>query len=155
MRTVEDASRASWSFSERSCWPLVSMPSDLAKAVIEPSTSTTAEPVRTASLARWISTSRGFSPNGRPSFDEFAGPGVDGRAGLDAEHRAALPAVPFADLVAGIAVGDAALALHRVEEVDPLGGFAADGDGGVEQLLLLAGEDEVLGPLGSCAAQSR
>ena len=67
MRTVAAASRASWSFNARNCWPLVSSPSDRAKAVIDSSTSTTGLPVRTASVARWMSTNRGFSPYGRPS----------------------------------------------------------------------------------------
>ena len=41
MRTVAAARRASWSFRDLSCWPLVSSPSDRAKAVMESSTSTT------------------------------------------------------------------------------------------------------------------
>ncbi|QDU21879.1 hypothetical protein ETAA1_38520 [Urbifossiella limnaea] len=62
MRTVAAASRASWSFKCRRLGPLVSSPRERANAVIDPSTSTTGFFVRTASLARWISTSRGFSP---------------------------------------------------------------------------------------------
>ena len=61
---------------------------------------------------------------------------------------AALLAVPFAHAVAGVVVGDAALALDGVQEVDPVGRLGPDGGGGLDQLLLLAGQGEVLGRLG-------
>jgi hypothetical protein len=57
-----------------------------------------------------MSTRRGFSPKGRPSFTD-AGAWVDGGAGLDAQHGVALLSVPFPDLIAGILVGDVALTL--------------------------------------------
>ena len=80
---------------------------------------------------------------GQAEPDELAGGGVDGGAGLDAQHRAALLAVPLADAVAGVVVGDAALALHRVQEVDALGALGLDQRRRRHQLLLLAGQGEV------------
>ena len=68
---------------------------------------------------------------------------VDGGSGLDAHDRAALLAVPFAHLVPGVAVRDAALALDRVQEIDPIGALGPNEGGGPDQLLLLAGEREM------------
>src|SRR5262249_48777833 len=85
---------------------------------------------------------------GQPDLDEFAGPRVDGRPCLDPQDGVALPAVPLAYRVAGIAVGDAALALDGVQEVDPLGRRGPDGSRGFDQLFLLAGEGHTLALLG-------
>ncbi len=61
----------------------------------------------------------------------------------------ALPcAVPFEDALAGVLVGDAALALDGVQEVDAVGRRGADRRRGVEQPLLVVGKrqpGEILG----------
>ena len=59
-------------------------------------------------------------------------------------RREVLPllAVPFADIVAGVPVRDAALALDGVQEIDPVGRRLADRQRGFQQLFLPAGEGE-------------
>ena len=75
--------------------------------------------------------------------------------GLDAQHGAALLAVPFAHRLAGIAVRDAALALDRVQEIDPIGPLGPDEGGGLDQPLLLAGQREMFRRFGMLRAVGR
>ncbi len=89
-----------------------------------------------------------FLAVGQSELAECAGPGVDSRPGLDAQCRVALLAVPFAHVVAGIAVRDAALTLDGMKEVDAVGWISANGRRGVQKSSLLSGKcqpGEILG----------
>ena len=116
------------------------MPRDRAKAVMESSTSTTGDAGADGFAGQMDQHQAGLLAVGQSQLDEFAGRGVDGGAGLDAKRSVALLAVPFADVVAGVLVGDAALALDGVQEIDPVRRVGADRGRSVKETLLVSGK---------------
>ena len=80
---------------------------------------------------------------GQAQVDEPAGGRVQRRAGVHPQGGQALPPLPLADVVAGVQVRDAALALDRVQEVDPLRAVGHDVGGRREPLPLRRGQGQV------------
>ena len=83
----------------------------------------------------------GFFAVRKANMDELPG-WVDGGTGFDAHRRVALLAIPFADMVAGVFVRQADLALNGMQKIDPVGRITANRGRSVEKLLLLAGESQ-------------
>jgi hypothetical protein len=89
-----------------------------------------------------------FLPVGQPQLDKLTRLGVDGGAGFEAQGSVTLFAVPLAHVIAGVLVGDAALAMNGVQEVDPTRRVTANRGRSIKEALLVSGEyqpSEILG----------